>query len=311
MPSIDINLYISFVMSTMNIENFIPTNTISLDTVAYNNTVLHILRLDKIHSIVSGNKFFKLKYNLEEALKKNHKQILTFGGAFSNHIAATAKAAQLMGLQSVGVIRGEEINNSTLAFAQEQGMYLHFVDRASYRNKTDDNFLKELAKQFGSFYSIPEGGTNALAIRGTAEITDFISQEYDKIACCVGTGGTMSGLIKKAKSNQQILGFSALKGDWINDEIKQWVNKTNWSINTDYHFGGYAKWKPELISFINNFYSQTAIPLDPIYTGKMLYGVVDLINKGEISAENLLIIHSGGLQGIEGFNQRFGNIIET
>lgn len=295
----------------MKTKNFIPKDTVNIDIICYNGIELHILRLDKIHSIVSGNKYFKLKYNIETALIQQQKQIITFGGAFSNHIAATAYAAAAADLQSIGIIRGEAIINATLDFAKAQGMHLHFVDRASYRQKESVDFLEQLRKQYGTFYLIPEGGTNNLAIKGTGEILDLIPSTYKQIACCVGTGGTISGLIKNTQAHQVLLGFSALKGDWVNDEVKNWTNQTNWSINTDYHFGGYAKWKPDLIKFINDFKKQTQIPLDPVYTGKMMFGIIDLIEKGECSPDNLLIIHSGGLQGIKGFNERFGNIIET
>lgn len=295
----------------MKTKKNITSQPVSIDKVSFQNIPLHILRLDKIHSIISGNKFFKLKYNIEAAINNQHDQVLTFGGAYSNHIAATAHAAQLAGIKAIGIIRGEKVSNPTLEFAQEAGMRLHFVDRTSYRQKEEVGFLKDLSNQYGGFYLIPEGGTNSLAIRGTAEIMNLIPDSYQQVTCCVGTGGTISGLVANAKQHQHINGFSALKGDWINDEVNQWVSKTNWSINTEYHFGGYAKWKPELIDFINEFKKQTAIPLDPIYTGKMLYGIVELIKKGALSPEHLLIIHSGGLQGIGGFNERFGNLIET
>ncbi len=190
-------------------------------------------------------------------------------------------------------------------------MHLYFVDRSTYRSKHDAEYLKALRTKFGNFYFIPEGGTNELAVKGTQEIMAEIPDTYKAIACCVGTGGTMAGLIEGSANTQLILGFPALKGDWIFDEVRQWTAKTNWDIHLDYHFGGYAKWTQALIDFINDFKRATGIPLDPIYTGKMLYGIVDLIKKDQLSSDELLIIHSGGLQGIAGFNERFGGIIEV
>ncbi|GAB3328092.1 pyridoxal-phosphate dependent enzyme [Marivirga atlantica] len=295
----------------MMYDNLLSIKPVPIEVVTYQGIPLTFLRLDKIHSIVSGNKYFKLKHNLIEAVESGYKQVLTFGGAFSNHIAATAHAASLVGLNSTGIIRGEEIGNPTLAFAKSEGMQLAFIDRATYRNKNEPGYLDSLKNEFEDFYLIPEGGTNALAIKGTKEIIQLIPGNYKTISCCVGTGGTMAGLIEGSSNDQKILGFSVLKGDWIRDEVKQWTEKENWDINIDYHFGGYAKWKQPLIDFINDFRQETNIPLDPVYNGKMVYGVVDLIRKDKLNPNYLMIIHSGGLQGIEGFNQRFGNIIET
>jgi len=293
----------------MEFKNFIEPEALSVEQVIFKSIELSILRLDKIHPIVSGNKFYKLKYNLESALTQNLEQLVTFGGAFSNHIAATAHAAKLAKIRAIGIIRGEEVNNPTLDFAKREGMQLIFVDRNTYRNKHSKTYIEKLKNDLGYFYLIPEGGTNALAVKGTAEIMQHIPSTTKTIACCVGTGGTMAGLINASSTNQKIIGFSVLKGDWINEEVRQWTPKKNWRIQTSYHFGGYAKWKPELINFINQFKQETNIPIDPIYTGKMLFGIVDLIKKGEISSEGLTIIHSGGLQGIHGFNQRYGNML--
>ncbi|MEN9910428.1 MAG: hypothetical protein RLZZ540_3587 [Bacteroidota bacterium] len=269
---------------------------------------LTIKREDLIHPVVSGNKFRKLKYNLLQAKAENKKTLLTFGGAFSNHIAAVAFAAKENGFQSIGIIRGDELKdkiaaNPTLQFAQECGMQFEFVSREAYRSKSEPSFLEELKLKFGDFFLIPEGGTNALAIKGCEEILTEEDREFDYICCAVGTGGTISGIINSALPHQKVLGFPALKGDFLQDEIRIFVQNDNWELITDYHFGGYGKVNEDLIDFINTFYSDNQIPLDPIYTGKMVFGVIDLIQKNYFPAHsNILLIHTGGLQGIRGMN---------
>ncbi|MCL6295766.1 1-aminocyclopropane-1-carboxylate deaminase/D-cysteine desulfhydrase [Jejuia spongiicola] len=269
---------------------------------------LFIKREDRIHPFVSGNKYRKLKYNLIEAKKKDFKTLLTFGGAYSNHIAAVASAGKTFGFKTIGVIRGEELNdkvntNTTLKFAKECGMHFKFVSREDYRNKTEKTFISNLEKEYGAFYLIPEGGTNPLAIKGCEEILTDDDNGFDYICAAVGTGGTISGLINCSKPSQQVLGFSALKGEFLQQDISKFVMKTNWKIITDYHFGGYAKINEALVSFINQFKSDFEIPLDPIYTGKMMFGVFDLIEKGFFpNGSRILAIHTGGLQGVAGMN---------
>ena len=236
------------------------------------NVTLSIKREDLIHPHVSGNKFRKLKYNLLQATTENKQQLLTFGGAFSNHIAAVAASGKLHQLKTIGVIRGDELANSiqenpTLRFAQECGMQLDFVSRADYRNKTEASFISELEQKWGSFYLIPEGGTNALAVKGCEEILTKTDFEFDFICCAVGTGGTISGLINSTQAHQKVLGFPALKGDFLKEEICKFATNERWDLIADYHFGGYGKVTPELVDFINRFYLETEIPLDPIYTG--------------------------------------------
>ncbi|PRY85902.1 1-aminocyclopropane-1-carboxylate deaminase/D-cysteine desulfhydrase [Mongoliibacter ruber] len=276
---------------------------------------LFIRRLDQIHPLVSGNKFFKLKYNLFQAKNEGKNRLLTFGGAFSNHIHALSAAAKEEGFQAIGVIRGEEIFplNPTLGFAQQNGMILHFVDRSSFRDKNKPEFINELRRHFGDFYLIPEGGTNSLAIEGTAEILKKADDIFTHIACSIGTGGTISGLAQSMNKGQHLLGFSSLKGDFIHQEIKELliregiVPKGEFTILDSYHFGGYGKFKPELIKFLKEFYGQFQIPLDPVYTGKMMYGLFDLIQKNYFPrGSRILCMHTGGLQGVAGFNQRFG-----
>lgn len=269
---------------------------------------LYIKREDTIHPLISGNKYRKLKYNLVEAKKQGHSTLLTFGGAFSNHIAAVACAGMEHGFKTIGVIRGEELqdqwqHNPTLALAYAQGMQFHFVSREDYRQKEQESFLQSLKKLFGDFYLLPEGGTNELAVKGCTEILTESDATFDVICCAVGTGGTIAGLINACQKHQKVLGFPALKGDFLNESISRFARNDRWQLVTDYHFGGYAKVTEELIHFINHFKSKTGIPLDPIYTGKMLFGIFDLVNQ-EVFPRNtqILAIHTGGLQGIQGMN---------
>ena len=269
---------------------------------------LFVKREDQLHAFVSGNKYRKLKYNLLQAEKSGFKTLLTFGGAFSNHIAAVSSAGNILGFKAIGIIRGEELRdkiseNPTLNFAKENGMQFKFVSRGLYRNKTSDDFLNELKNEFGNFYLIPEGGTNSLAIKGCEEILTDNDETFDYICCAVGTGGTISGLINCLKPSQQVLGFPALKGDFLQQDISKFARQTNWKLISDYHFGGYAKINEELVTFINQFKTDFNIPLDPVYTGKLLYGIMDLIEKNYFpKGSKILAIHTGGLQGIDGMN---------
>ena len=269
---------------------------------------LFIKRDDLIHSEISGNKYRKLKYNIVEAEKLGFTTLLTFGGAFSNHITATASVGKEFEFKTIGVIRGDELfdkidENPTLKFAKNCGMQFKFVSRSDYREKTSVSFIENLRDEFGEFYHIPEGGTNNLAIKGCEEILSQTDKEFDFICSSVGTGGTISGLINCSKPSQQVLGFPALKGDFLKNEIVKFANQSNWQLVTDYHFGGYGKISKELIDFINNFKKDTNIPLDPVYTGKMLFGIFNLIENGFFpKGSKILAIHTGGLQGIEGMN---------
>lgn len=270
---------------------------------------LMVKREDLNHPVISGNKWRKLKYNLAEAKKQGQNRLLTFGGAYSNHIYATAGAGQAFGFETIGVIRGEEHLplNPTLSFASKAGMHFHYMDRATYRKKSEESVIKLLKQQYGDFYLIPEGGTNALAIQGCEEIIKEIDMDYDYLCCPIGTGGTISGLISGLKGRSEILGFSSLKGDFLHEEVvrllKQYgIHYTNWSINTDYHFGGYARIKPALINFIKDFEQNHQVPLDPVYTGKMMFGIYDLVQSGFFpEGTKIIAIHTGGLQGKAGF----------
>ncbi len=269
---------------------------------------LYVKREDNLHAFVSGNKYRKLKYNLLEADKQGFKTLLTFGGAYSNHIAAVASAGDILGFKTIGVIRGHELesavhNNPTLRFAKACGMRFKFVTREVYRTKTAPTFIESLKMEFGDFYLVPEGGTNTLAIKGCEEILHDEDAHFDYICCAVGTGGTVSGLINCSKPGQQVLGFPVLKGDFLQKDISKFATKPHWALITDYHFGGYGKINIELIAFINQFKQRFAIPLDPIYTGKMMFGIFDLMEKGYFpKGSKILAIHTGGLQGIDGMN---------
>jgi len=282
---------------------------------------LYIQREDLFHPELSGNKWRKLKYNLLEAKEDTYTRLLSFGGAFSNHIHALAASGKHLGFETIGVIRGEASSrsNPTLRFAEQCGMQLYFVSRTDYRRKEETAFMEELEKQFGRFYLIPEGGSNALAVKGCTEIVSKV-QPYDVIGLSAGTGATAAGVIASLEGEKEVIAFSALKGDFLKKDIEKFiydfrqtcpsgrrVSYTNWTLNTDYHFGAYAKFNDELIQFIQDFQKRFDIPLDPIYTGKMMYGIFDLIQKGHFpKGTKILAIHTGGLQGVEGFRERFG-----
>lgn len=281
---------------------------------------IDVLRLDLIHPFYGGNKYFKLKYNI---INEGSNPILTFGGAHSNHIYATAAYCHEQKIKCIGVIRGEETmiaNSPTLRFAQSQGMHLHFIAREKYKNKTDDDFVEELEREFGSFYIIPEGGNNDEGIRGCKEILDDIPF-YDYVFCACGTACTYSGILSAAKSNQIIIGISVLKGEnELMKEVNIHASKFNFSkikaynngllnystILNNYHFGGYAKHNPELLLFKSNFEKQTNMPLDYVYTTKLFYAVYNLLNQNLLeSNKKILIIHSGGQQGNHAYEQRY------
>ncbi len=276
------------------------------------NITVFVKRDDLTHPEIMGNKWRKLKYNIQHALDIGVRTLVTYGGAYSNHIAATAAAARIFGLGSIGVIRGEELNphsNPTLKVAHQNGMSFHFVTREHFRA-----YKKTMTVPFetdGSHMILPEGGSNELAIRGCAEIIDEIDIEFDIIATAAGTGGTLAGLIKGLGGRKSVLGFSALKGNWIQDDIKALlrkhdINHENHRIFEDFRFGGYGRFDLNLIQFILDFKQKFDILLDPIYTGKMFFSVWELTKNDQIaSGSTLLLLHTGGLQGIAGFNHRF------
>lgn len=287
----------------------IKTQEISTGILDEKEVQLFVKRIDLIHEFISGNKWYKLKYNLLEAKKNLFNTLLTFGGAYSNHILATSVLANENGFKSIGIIRGERCSdlNPTLKLAKEYGMQLHYVNRNEYQSIKTSKFLSTLRNKFGDFYLIPEGGSNKFALKGTSEIiTKIDSQDY--ICCSVGTGTTLAGIINSSSIKQNIIGFPAIKGyKELKKEIQGVTTKSNWLLNNDFCFGGYAKTNPLLINFINTFNKNQLIPLDAIYTGKMMFGILELISKDYFpKGSSILAVHTGGLQGNKGMNQRFG-----
>ena len=292
----------------------VPIQAIHAPEMAAAKLQLFIKREDLLHPHISGNKWRKLKYNLEAAKAQGHHTLLTFGGAYSNHIYATAAAGKEFSFRTIGIIRGEEHlpMNPTLQFASSQGMHLHYISRTDYQQKEHPELIAKLKQTFGDFYLLPEGGTNVLAVKGCREIVQNIP-DFDYVCCSCGTGGTLAGIVAGLQGKSQVLGFSALKGDdFFSDEIDKLTSMydgrmyPNYQIITDFHFGGYAKANAELVDFINNFKQQYGIQLDPVYTGKMMYGIFALAKKGHFKEGNtILAIHTGGLQGIEGFNMQY------
>lgn len=267
-------------------------------------------REDLLHPFVSGNKFRKLKYNITEALLNKNETLVTFGGAYSNHIAATAAAGRIAGLKTVGIIRGEELKdnykgNPTLAFAESCGMTFNFVPRKQYALKDTEAYVTEISKKYPNGYVLPEGGTNNLAVKGCAEILTEEDSGFDYICTSVGTGGTLAGLVLASKEHQTVVGYSALKGTFQNTEVEKYTRKKNYILKDDYCFKGYAKIDLQLVRFMNEIKEQTGVLLDPVYTAKMLFGIIEDIKAGCFPENSrILAIHTGGLQGISGMNQK-------
>ncbi len=268
---------------------------------------LSMLRLDEIHAEVNGNKWYKLKYNLEACEREDKKMLVSCGGPFSNHIAALAAAGKLYGFSTGAVIRGEEHTplNPTLAKAAELGMQFVYADRTTYRDKFK---VQELAASHfgGDSFWIPEGGSNAWGLMGCMEILNTVEESPDCICCASGTGITVAGIAGSSKGRNKVWAFPALKGaDFLKNAAEGWVGKTIASeINfvNDYHFGGYGKVTKELIDFVSFFKEKHDIQLDYIYNGKMMYGIYDLAGKGLFKqGSRILAVHSGGIQGNEGF----------
>jgi 1-aminocyclopropane-1-carboxylate deaminase/D-cysteine desulfhydrase-like pyridoxal-dependent ACC family enzyme len=278
-------------------------------------------REDLIHPQVSGNKWRKLKYNFEEAESRGIHTILTFGGAYSNHLVAVAVACHALGFESVGVVRGEQTAplNATLAEARRHGMQLRFVSRSQYRGRDSNGLLEQLAREFPGCKVIPEGGANGAGVRGCREILAYVDDEFDVVTAACGTGTTLAGLVMSLHAGQEAIGFPALKGgDYLRAEVLRLMEESGMGKDTarlekafrmesGYHFGGYARMKPELAAFMESFYADHKIKLDPVYTAKMAFGVYDLIKSGVFKrGTRILMIHTGGLQGLRGFDERFG-----
>jgi 1-aminocyclopropane-1-carboxylate deaminase/D-cysteine desulfhydrase-like pyridoxal-dependent ACC family enzyme len=265
---------------------------------------LFLRREDVIHPSVSGNKWRKLRYNLP-LIPSGH-TLVTFGGAYSNHIYATAAACKDAGIPSIGIIRGERVDplSPTLQFATSCGMKLKFVSRSDYRSK--ETLKERLFAGREDIYLLPEGGTNIHAIRGCAEIMDKEMEGMDVVCCPVGTGGTLAGLVSSG-THVRFEGYSALKADLQQDveSLLAGLPHSPFALINDYHFGGYARISDELIAFIKQFYEEQDVLLDPVYTGKMLYGIMDRLPSYP-HGTRICAIHTGGLQGWGGVTQRFG-----
>lgn len=269
-----------------------------------NEVHIDVLRLDRIHPVIAGNKWFKLKYHLQEAQQQNKKGILTFGGAWSNHLVATALACQQAGLASIGIIRGEEppVLSDTLQEVQRYNMQLQFIARTAYSQETE--LMSALQIKHPDYLIVPQGGQSHLGVLGAAEIGQLTQLEsYSHINCATGTGTMLAGLVRAALPHQQVLGICSLKlpaGDdnSLTSFVKPYAVNGNYTIFYEYHFGGYARKTDELIRFMNDIYLQHELPTDFVYTGKLLFGILNLVQKDYFQpGSRLLVVHSGGLQG--------------
>jgi 1-aminocyclopropane-1-carboxylate deaminase len=271
----------------------------------YNDKVacVDMLRLDLLHEVVSGNKWYKLRLNLQQALEGNYKTILTFGGGYSNHLVATAYAAKMAGLGAVGIVRGKyETLTPSLQFCKDQGMELVFVAQDDYKNKHRPHWLRELVAHFDELFIIPEGGDNELGRKGAGLITRFIDKQYTHVVLSVGSGTTLAGVRNELDAHQYVVGMVPMKqGKYLHEHIANHLlpeGNRNWQLYDQWHFGGFGKWNDELLGYMNAFYEMNKIPLDIVYTGKMMYGLQQLINDGAFAADSrILCIHTGGLQG--------------
>lgn len=266
-----------------------------------------VLREDLVHPYISGNKWRKLKYNSIDFKSSGKKTLLTFGGAFSNHLIATAAFSSENGINCIGIVRGEEIKNNYLDFIQSNGMKLHFISRSEYRNKNTKEFLtdiinvlikKKLINDPDEVFILPEGGSNASAVLGASEIMDEIPESIDIIACACGTGATLAGISKKMRLHQKALGISVLKanGYFEKEVARLGGNLENIILNYDYHFGGYAKRNKILLDFCDDFKLKTHIPIEPVYTGKLFFAINDLIKNDYFKkGTRVTLIHTGGV----------------
>ncbi|MBK0378279.1 1-aminocyclopropane-1-carboxylate deaminase/D-cysteine desulfhydrase [Mucilaginibacter segetis] len=268
-----------------------------------------IKRDDMIHPVISGNKWRKLKYVLKKAQDEGKNHLVTFGGAYSNHLVATAAAAAKFGFKATGIVRGEEVDNDSLFLCRLHGMQLQFIDRETYRDK-NAIFHKYFANDSDAFF-IDEGGASAEGVKGCAELIDELPETYDHIFCACGTGTTAAGIINGISQNKvqtQFNGIPVLKnGGFIKNEIDQYLaTPLTYHLHTQYHFGGYAKTTPELIAFVKSFVADTGILIEPVYTAKMLYALFDLAAKNRFKyGSRILAIHTGGLWGLMGTKNKF------
>jgi len=264
---------------------------------------MDMLRLDLLHPVISGNKWYKLRLNMSHAVDSGFKTIVTFGGGYSNHLIATAAAARMFGLASVGIVRGRhDALTPTLEACRAEGMELIFVTHEDYKNKHEPGWATKLVSQFDELFIIPEGGANEWGRAGAGLIARYIDDSYTHIAVSSGTGTTLIGLRSKLAGRQQIMGFAPMKqGAYLSEYIAEHLapeNNTNWQLHDEWHMGGFGKSSDTLITFMNDFYKENKIPLDIVYTGKMMYGISEMLEQHYFSScDKVLCIHTGGLQG--------------
>jgi len=293
----------------IDLEIFSPVHQITNRLFAEKQVEVFIKRDDLIHPVISGNKWRKLKYILKKAVSKNKDHLVTFGGAYSNHLLATAAAAAKFGFKSTGIVRGEPVNNDTLFLCSLHGMELIFTDRESYRDK--QTLFNKYFNDTPNAFFIDEGGASAEGAKGCSELVSELDQTYDHIFCACGTGTTAAGIINGLTGYRLTTQFHAVpvlkNGGFIKEEIDQFLTKpASYQLHTDYHFGGYGKTDTLLISFIKQFVADTGILVEPIYTGKMLYAIFDLAAKNYFKpGEKILAIHSGGIWGLLGMKDKF------
>ncbi len=292
--------------------NSVPLEPFNHPLLLKHNVSVSIKRDDLLHAVVSGNKLYKLMFNLDEFKRLHKKTLITFGGAYSNHLHATAFMGKELGIQTVGIIRGEQLLplNPTLKDCTDWGMILEPVSRGDYRQKQASAGIQNIINKYPLACIVPEGGANELGVLGAAKILDGVDQKkFDTVVVACGTGVTMAGIVSACEPHLRVVGMPALKAEkWMASEIQGWLDvvgcsNKNWLIECQYHFGGYGKTKPELLQFIENMAQQYQLLLDPIYTGKAFYGLLKMIERGEIvSGSRVLFIHSGGLQGARGLS---------
>jgi 1-aminocyclopropane-1-carboxylate deaminase len=293
----------------IDLEIFSPVHQVTNPLFDEHGVTVFLKRDDLIHPMISGNKWRKLKYLLKNAQDKQKNHLVTFGGAYSNHLLATAAAAAKFGFKATGIVRGEEVKNDTLFLCKLHGMQLIFTDRDSYRDK-QALFHKYFGDDEDAIF-IDEGGASAEGALGCSELVDELTDTYDHVFCACGTGTTAAGIINGLNNHRLDTQFSAVpvfkNGGFIKDEIDRFLTTpAEYSLHTDYHFGGYGKATDELISFIKRFVATTGIVIEPIYTGKMVYALYDLIGKGYFkTGSKILAIHSGGIWGLLGMKDRF------
>lgn len=308
-------------MSLLDDQPITPLQKIDHPLFQQHDVALYIKREDLVHTQISGNKWYKLKHNLQHAKDQGFSRLVSFGGAFSNHLHALAFAGQQFAFETIGVVRGErpERLNPTLADAEEWGMRLHFVSRADYRRRHDAEFVAKLVEPYQPCFVIPEGGANQWALAGCRDIVAGINQQltdFDVVCVPCGTGATLAGIVSALDGRAEVLGFSALKGATsLINEISVMVaefdakSATQWHLIDEFHCGGFAKMTSELVAFMQGWQQQTGVALDPVYTGKMMMGLCELLKRGYFPAGTTIVaVHTGGMQGLRGMQDRIDRL---